>query len=117
MTANQGYTAVPEILSDANDKSIAAQTHRRQIARALNGALRGNINCTLDVVVTAGATSTTITDPRISYFSFLSTMAFDANGAADEVAGIYFDTFKNGSAVMHHRNNGSTRSLRILILG
>jgi len=62
---------------------------RRQMARKINVINGGKVNCTLDVVVTAGATSTTITDPRISYFSFLGTMAFDANGKADEVAGIY----------------------------
>lgn len=115
--SSQGYEAVPEILTDENDRSVAGQTHRRKIARALNGVLRGGINCVLDVVVTANATTTTITDARISYFSFLSTMAFDANGAADQVAGIYFDTLNSGSAVMHHRSNASTRSLRILILG
>ena len=91
--------------------------HRREMARKINTLNMGKSNCTLDVVVTAGATSTTIEDVRISPFSFLGTMAFDANGKADEVAGIYFDTFNNGSVVMHHRNDASTRSLRILILG
>jgi len=115
--SSQGYPAVPEMLTDSDDKSVAAKEHRRKMALAINNNTRGKFNCTLDVVVTAGATNTTITDPRISYFSFLSTMAFDTNGAADEAAGIYFDTFNSGSVVMHHRNNGSVRSLRILILG
>lgn len=115
--SSQGYQSVPEMLTDDKDISIAGKEHRRKIALAVNGLVRGKSNCTLDVVVTAGATSTTITDPRISYFSFLGTMAFDANGKADEVAGIYFDTFNSGSVVMHHRNDASTRSLRILILG
>ncbi len=117
MTANQGYESVPEILTDGDDKSLAAKTHRRKLARAINGILGGKVNCTLDVVVTANATSTVITDPRIGYFSFFGTMAFDANGQADEVAGIYFDTFNSGSVKMHHRSDASVRSLRILILG
>lgn len=108
--SSQGYPAISEMLGDEKE-------HRRQMARKINIMNGGKVNCTLDVVVTAGATSTTITDPRISYFSFLGTMAFDANGKADEVAGIYFDAFNSGSVVMHHRNDASTRSLRILILG
>ena len=115
--SSQGYPAVPEMLTDSDDKSIAAKEHRRKMALAINNNTRGKFNATLDVVVTANAASTTITDSRISYFSFLGTMAFDANGKADEVAGIYFDTFNSGSVVMHHRNDASTRSLRILILG
>lgn len=104
------------MLTDEDDKSLANKEHRRKMAVAINTITRGKFNCTLDVIVTANATTTTITDPRISYFSFLSTMAFDANGKADEVAGIFFDTFNSGSVVMNHRSNASTRSLRVLIL-
>lgn len=115
--SSQGFPAVPEMLSDKDDKSIAGKEHRRKMALAINNINRGKFNATLDVVVTASATSTTITDPRISYFSFLSTMAFDANGRADEVAGIYFSNFNNGSVTMNHRSDVSVRSLRLLILG
>ena len=108
--SSQGYPAVSEMLGDEKE-------HRRELARKVNSLNMGKANFTIDVVVTAGATATTITDVRISPFSFLGTMAFDANGAADQVAGIYFDTANSGSIVMHHRNNGSTRSLRILIAG
>ncbi len=117
MSDSQGYPAVPEMLSDKEDKSVAGKEHRRKMALAINRLNAGKFNGTLDVVVTAGATSTTITDPRISYFSWLGTMAFDANGKADEVAGIYFDTFDSGSVVMHHRSDASVRSLRLLIIG
>lgn len=108
--SSQGYPAISEMLGDERE-------HRREMARKINTLNMGKSNVTLDVVVTPGATSTPIVDVRISPFSFLGTMAFDANGAADEVAGIYFDTFNNGSVTMHHRNNGSTRSLRLLIVG
>lgn len=108
--SSQGYPAVSEMLGDERE-------HRREMARKINSLNTGKSNVTLDVIVTAGATSTTITDVRISPFCFLGTMAFDANGAADEVAGIYFDTMKNGSVVMHHRNSASVRSLRLLIVG
>lgn len=108
--SSQGFDAISEMLGNE-------QEHRRQMARKINSLNMGKSNCVVDVVVTAGATSTTITDVRISPFSFLSTMAFDANGAADEAAGIYFDTFNSGSVKMHHRSDASVRSVRLLILG
>lgn len=117
MITSQGYPAVPEILSDADDKSVAGKEHRRKMAVAINNINRGKFNATLDVVVTASATSTVITDPRISFYSFIGTMAFDANGKADEVAGIYFSNFNSGSVTMNHRSDASTRSLRLLIIG
>lgn len=115
--SSQGYPAVPEILTDGNDKSVAGKEHRRKMALVINRLNQGKSNCTLDVVVTASAITTPISDPRISYFSFLGTMAFDANGAADEAAGIYFSDFNSGSVTMNHRSDTSTRSLRLLILG
>lgn len=108
--SSQGYAAVSEMLGDERE-------HRRKIAQKVNTILGGKVNCTIDVVVTASATTTTITDPRISYFSFLSVMAFDATGAADIVAGIYFSTFNSGSVVMNHRSAAGVRSLRVCILG
>lgn len=108
--SSQGFPAVSEMLGDERE-------HRREMARKINNINGGKVNCTLDVVVTAGATSTPIVDVRISPFCLLSTMAIDANGAADEVAGIYWTNLNNGSATMNHRNNGSTRTLRVLILG
>lgn len=107
--SSQGFPPVPELLTDATE-------HRRQIALKLNGVLRGKFNCTIDVVVTPSALTTTITDPRISPFSWLAAMALDTVGAAD-VVGLFFDTFLNGSCVMHHRSAPGVRSLRICILG
>lgn len=115
--SSQGFPSVPEMLTDAEDKSFSGREHRRKIALALNGTLRGKFNCTLDVLVTASAATTTITDSRISPFSWLAPMAQDATGSADIVAGIYFNTFLNGSCVMHHRNAVGVRSLRIVLLG
>ena len=105
-----GYSSVP--LVNPNEPE-----HRRQIVTSLNGHNSGHLNCTLDQTVTASATTTTVVDARISPFTFFGVMAFDANGMADIVAGVYFDNLNNGSAVMHHRSNASVRSLRILLIG
>jgi hypothetical protein len=107
-----GYPTVPEYLADANE-------HRRQIARKLNTVLGGKVNCTLDVTLATSVTSTTVIDSRIGFYTAISpAMALTANAAADIAAGIYVDTLKKGSAVLHHRNNAATdRTIRLVIIG
>lgn len=109
MSDSQGYPAIPEQEADERE-------HRRRLARAVNTINQGKFNCTIDFVVTANATTTTILDPRCSAFSFYSVMAFDANGAADIAAGTYYTAFNSGSVIFHHRSSASVRSLRLLIL-
>lgn len=88
------------------------------MARAINTLLAGKSNCTFDVAITPGATTTDITDPRISVFSSITPgMATSAAGAADIAAGIYVTNLNNGSATLNHRNDGATRTIRFLILG
>ncbi len=107
---SRGYEAIPLVFPDE-------EQHRRMLAQRLNGATEGRINAFIDVEVTASDVTTVITDPRITVFSFFGVMAFDANGAADITAGIYWDNVTNGTATMNHRSDGSTRTLRILIIG
>lgn len=110
MTASKGYQPVAEWLPDANE-------HRRQLARALNTMLGGKFNATLDVTLTASATSTTVTDPRISAFSALLWMPRTAN-AATAAANIYVTDRKSGSAVLNHASSTDTdQDFTLLIIG
>lgn len=120
MTVNPtlGAQVVPEYITDE------AQ-HRRIIARALNGALHGKVNVTLDVTLTANAASTTIQNARIGYYSaIIPAMPMTANGAACLAAGIYIDSVTASvgptapSAVIHHRNNAANdQTIRFVIIG
>lgn len=91
----------------------------RRIIASLNAALGGKLNCTIDVTLTASAASTTVTDARIGFYSALIPMPTTANAAAEIGAGgMYIDTLKKGSAVIHHANNTQTdRSFRFIIIG
>ena len=95
------------------------QEWTRQIAQASNRNTQRATNVTLDVTLTHSATTTTITDARISAFSAITpAMAMTASGAAAIAAGIYVDTLKTGSAVIHHASNAATdQKIRFVIQG
>jgi hypothetical protein len=89
------------------------------IARALNLVLGGKLNVTTSITLTASATTTTLYDSRIGYYSFIGLMPTTAN-AAHEIAlsaGIYI-TPGDGSAVITHSNNASAdKTYTVLIIG
>jgi hypothetical protein len=113
MAANKpGYQAPPEFLPD--DKE-----HRRQLARALRGLMQGKANVTLDVTLVPNATSTTVTDARIGFYSaVIPAMALTADAASDLAAGLWVGSLAKGSCVLNHRNAAQTdRTIRLVILG
>ncbi|MDE2100410.1 MAG: hypothetical protein KGL39_24370 [Patescibacteria group bacterium] len=99
--------------------------HRRQIAQALNNAISGKLDATLDVTLTPNATSTTIQDVRLSSTSAITpAMALTSSGATAVKNGIYVDTVtsQNGpnppSAVIHHASSSAAdQTIRFLIVG
>jgi hypothetical protein len=108
---NKGFPGVPEMEADETE-------HRRKIARVLNNAVGGRINCTVTVTLRASQTTTTVTDPRISATSFLMWMPTTANASTAEKAGIYVSARGNGTATLTHASNAAVdQSFTILILG
>lgn len=107
-----GFPAVPEAMENERE-------HRREIARRLNGILQAKVNAYIDVTMTAGAATTTITDARIGITSAVfPAMAKTANGAACIAAGIWVDNQKSGSCRINHRNNAAVdQTARFLIIG
>lgn len=86
----------------------------------INQLLRGKLNVTLDVTLTANSATTTVTDERISVFSFIGWEPLTAHAAAEIAAGgMYVDktTQVNGALTITHANNAQTdRTFRIAIL-
>jgi hypothetical protein len=110
---NPNAQPVPEFLAD--DKE-----HRREIARRVNLITQGKLNITLDVTLAVGAPSTTITDPRIGFYSaVIPAMAMTKDAAAELATGnLYVDALVKGSCIVHHSNNAQTdRTIRFLIIG
>ncbi|HZS83825.1 MAG TPA: hypothetical protein VFA50_13200 [Stellaceae bacterium] len=107
--ADRGFTGVPEWQSDA-------AAHRRKLAQAINRINSGKVNCTLAVTLQAGATATTVQDPRIGPASFLLWMPQTASASAAERAGIYVTGRAKGSAVLNHAASGATDQIMTLVI-
>lgn len=108
---NPGNSGVPAFLVDEKD-------HRRRLAQAIQQIVQGKINATIDVTLTASASSTTINDARIDFYSWLAPMALTFNAATDVAGGMYFTGFVKGQCVVHHRPDIATdRTIRFLIIG
>ena len=117
-------TLVPAV-PPVSETGTNEKEHRREIAKLLNTVLRGKLNATLSgVTLTANAASTTLTDSRIGFYSWIWLMPTTAHAAAELASGnLYFDTFKSGagkpgSCIIHHSNNAeSDRTYVALIIG
>lgn len=77
----------------------------------------GRINATIDITLTANATTTTLTDPRLSAKSYVDFMPQTAN-AATAKANIYVTGRKKGSCTLNHSSSANTdQTFTCLIIG
>lgn len=109
---SQGYISVPEFEPNGDD-------HRRKLARAVNNLLQGKLNCTLDVTLASSTTVTTITDPRIGFYTAVEAGCALSSPAKEIIKqGIFYSNFAKGSVVANHTTNSTSNStIRFLILG
>ena len=109
--APQNFPATPEGVRGAI----------RTLAEVLNRALRGGLNNSGTVTLTASAASTTLTDARIGYDSAVHLTPTTANAAAEIGAGTLYIAESgraNGSVVITHANNAQDdRTFRFTIEG
>lgn len=89
----------------------------QQTRTILNETRRGRLNNGGEVTLTAGAATTTITDPLITTNSVIYLMAMTTNAAA-ALGTMYFDAPAAGSVVVNHANNAQTdRTFRYGVTG
>lgn len=106
------YPVAPE--TDANEAE-----HRRKLAKIINSVRGGKMNAVSTVTLTANASSTTLTDSRLTVQSYIGLMPQTAN-AATALATTYIpaSTMLKGSAVIQHANNAQTdRAFTLVIIG
>lgn len=96
-----------------------SKIHRRILAETTNRMLTGKLNVTVDVTLNPNATSTTLTDSRISPQSAVApAMALTADGATAIAAGIHISNINNGSCTINHASNAATdQIIRFTIIG
>jgi hypothetical protein len=86
----------------------------REIAEVLNGAVNGKLNCTGQFTITAGTTSTTVTDARASKDSII---LFTGLGNDIIHTHPYVLTRNNGSFVVGNQNHGNDQVIGYAIIG
>lgn len=110
--ANPGFQPVEEWLPNL-------QEWLRKVAQKVNLVMSGKLNAYLDVTLTASATTTTVQDPRIGYYTaIVPAMALTANAKTAIVAGIWVDNIVKGSARLNHASAVATdQTIRFLFIG
>ncbi len=88
----------------------------RLLMKSINSAMKGKLNCTGSVTLTAGAATTAVTDNRCLANSVILLQPTTAHAAA-ELATAYI-VVAAGSFTITHANNGQTdRIFNYAILG
>lgn len=98
-------------------EGVSKLATNRELADKLTQAIAGGGNNTGTVTLTANASSTTITDARISPTAVIELMPKTLH-AAQAKSLLYFDTPKAGSVVIRHPNDAQTdKTFRYAITG
>lgn len=80
--------------------------HRREIARTLNLAMKGQTNNSMSVTLDPSVAATVVTDARISLQTCLILQPTTANAAA--AIPTTYAVCEAGLATIHHANNAQT---------
>ena len=90
---------------------------QQESGRVINSLLLGKTNNVSSVTLTANSATTTVTDPRLTYASFIGLMPATAN-AAVATANVYVSARGDGTATLTHANNAQAdRTFILLIVG
>lgn len=99
----------------------SSNARERRVLEAVHGLHRGKIECVVEVTLTAGAATTTITDHRISMQTALLLDPLTASAAAELGAGTVYCLAANrskGKAILTHANSAvADRTFRVCLLG
>jgi hypothetical protein len=105
----RGYPAVPLW------QPSSMQTWVARIGDVLAKARQGKMNVTLSVTLATGATSTTVTDVRISATCGLVLVPITADAVAIQ-GSVYVSSQKSGSAVLTHSSTANTDCNFIMVI-
>ena len=89
----------------------------RLVSTSLNNTINGKLNSTGSITLTASATSTTLTDARISGNSVILFMPTTANGRT-ALNTLHVSARADGSATLTHASSGNTdQNLSYCVIG
>lgn len=108
------FPARPRAQEDMPDE----RQHRREIARQLNGARGGQLDCTLSVTLDPNEDTTTVIDSRISLSTAPLLVPVTASAAAEIAAGGLYVTPTSGQCVITHANSVvADRTYQLALIG
>lgn len=113
------YGRVPPPADAGSDTVPAVRLHARQIAAAVREMLQGRLNVTTTLTLTAGTTTTVLTDSRLTAAGNALLLPLTAN-AAGALATTYVlaSNMTDGAWTFTHANAASTdRTFRVSIIG
>lgn len=112
-----GYSPAPLGPAQAAVGGAAPIEWVRRLAQVLNNAQRGALNVTSKITLRTSATSTTVTDARISVNSALLLTPLTADAAAIH-ASIYVSSQQSGQATFAHASTTNADcTFNLLIIG
>tara|TARA_R100001086_G_scaffold123233_1_gene63474 strand:+ start:319 stop:648 length:330 start_codon:yes stop_codon:yes gene_type:complete len=108
--ADNQFPTVPLSIPDTSQ-------HLRLVSTSLNNTIDGKLNSTGTITLTASATSSTLTDARISGNSVILFMPTTANGRT-ALNTLHVSARASGSATLTHASSGNTdQTLSYCIIG
>jgi len=111
----RGFSPVPETWGDESESEL--REHIRKITHALNLAIRGKLNCTGTVTLTASSTTTTLADIRIGPSSHIGFTPLTAS-AATAMTSLYVSSRGKETATLTHDSDAATdRDFSYVVLG
>lgn len=102
-----------------SDEPSSVRQFARRIADVVGSIMQGRTNNTTEITLTANATSTTLSDARLTVQSVVSAVPLTANAAAEKGNGTFYVSARNnGSVTWTHANNAQTdRTFAVSIIG
>jgi len=90
----------------------------RDVAEIVNNCVDGKLNVIGDVTLTNSATTTVVTDIRVSAQSYINFQPTTADGAVELYGGsMYVSSQSKQTFTITHSNNTTTRSFRYAVIG
>jgi len=109
MAVNQ-FPTVPINMADTSK-------HIRQVAITLNNTIDGKLNSTGVLTLNANATSTTLTDLRISENSIILFMPTTSNGNSAKTS-LFVSALSSGTATLTHASSSNAdQNFKYVIIG
>lgn len=105
-------------MTTTNFRALSPFANSRETSEVVNNILAGKMNATGTVTLTNSATTTSVTDYRVSGDSVILFMPITSDGASELAAGTMYVSARTKQAfTITHANATTTRSFAYVVVG